>query len=403
MNTSDNHNDPLEQFFRDKAEEFDITYREKDWQDLEKRLDHQQAIASYQKRIRWIAAAAVFIVSVLGYFIYDNTTRLSKLDEQIIQNDSSQIVPDSTMRQDSNPALPQTGNPENLASNQSVSTSSDSTSERIIAEQTTHPVENIIPSSKDKHEQITRQDFQIATLDVPKATGKSNSLPPISNKIVASLSGDNFGSNIQTEIKERNNFKSSAMSLGIVGSPDMSTVGKLSNFDQPGYKFGLSVSYALNNAFSISTGLISSKVRYTSENNYHYPSQSYLGNGNAPSQLIAECIILDIPINLEYNLITLTSSRFFITTGISNYIMLNERYQFNYSYDRQGQIDQKNLRSGKAYLLSNVNFSIGYEVDLHEHFSLRAEPFIKAPLRNVGWGEVKLYSVGSFISLRYRF
>jgi hypothetical protein len=32
------------------------------------------------------------------------------------------------------------------------------------------------------------------------------------------------------------------------------------------------------------------------------------------------------------------------------------------------------------------------------HLSLSAEPFIRVPIREVGWGNVKLYSVGSFVS-----
>ncbi|MEX2603441.1 MAG: hypothetical protein WD361_04525, partial [Gracilimonas sp.] len=96
MSEHDNHNDPLEQFFQKKAEEYDISFREKDWLDLEKKLDHQQAVRSYQRRLRWVAAASILIVSVLGYFTYQNYQQIDLLNKQLDENIASGILPDST-------------------------------------------------------------------------------------------------------------------------------------------------------------------------------------------------------------------------------------------------------------------------------------------------------------------
>ncbi len=58
---SRNNKDPIERLFQQKAEEYDISYQEKDWLKLEKRLDERdQMIAS--RRLRWFIAAAVLLL-----------------------------------------------------------------------------------------------------------------------------------------------------------------------------------------------------------------------------------------------------------------------------------------------------------------------------------------------------
>ncbi len=81
--------------------------------------------------------------------------------------------------------------------------------------------------------------------------------------------------------------------------------------------------------------------------------------------------------------------------------MLNEDYQFKYNSYASGQQQSWQERTGTRQWMSNAVFSLGYEMDLRKNISLRVEPFIKVPMREVGWGKVKLYSMGSFISVNY--
>ncbi|CAN5348470.1 hypothetical protein BH23BAC3_BH23BAC3_14340 [soil metagenome] len=74
----------------------------------------------------------------------------------------------------------------------------------------------------------------------------------------------------------------------------------------------------------------------------------------------------------------------------------------SYDGDDSGLIQNWSGRTGTRHWMSNASFSLGYELDLHPNWSLRAEPFIKTPLREVGWSNVKLFSAGSLVSLYYR-
>ena len=83
--------------------------------------------------------------------------------------------------------------------------------------------------------------------------------------------------------------------------------------------------------------------------------------------------------------------------------MLKENYKFNYYRNDDGLDESWSGPTGTVHLLSNAGFSVGYELDLHHNWSLSAEPFLKLPLRTVGRADAGLYSLGSFVSLNYRF
>jgi hypothetical protein len=193
----------------------------------------------------------------------------------------------------------------------------------------------------------------------------------------------------------------SGFEFGLIVSPDISTIGGISNFYEPGYKLGVTAGYRINDRFTVSGGLIHSSVKYSSGSQYYDPP-AYWNPGGTPSGIIAQCFILDIPLTVKYDVMQFENSRFFATGGLSSYVMLSEDYRFDYNGYSQGQVTTKNERSGKAHLFSNAGFSIGYEYDLHQNWSLKAEPFIKVPLKEVGWGNVKLYTLGTFVSVSYK-
>ncbi|MDZ7721224.1 MAG: hypothetical protein U5K72_20545 [Balneolaceae bacterium] len=88
MSDEQNHNDPLERLFRKKAEEYNISYREEDWLKLEKQLDARDMKLYYRRRLRWLAAAAILIFSLIGYYTVQNHNKINELTEQLNQNEA---------------------------------------------------------------------------------------------------------------------------------------------------------------------------------------------------------------------------------------------------------------------------------------------------------------------------
>ncbi|HTJ49238.1 MAG TPA: hypothetical protein VL443_07255, partial [Cyclobacteriaceae bacterium] len=51
---------------------------------------------------------------------------------------------------------------------------------------------------------------------------------------------------------------------------------------------------------------------------------------------------------------------------------------------------------------SMLNFSIGAQRQVSKRLWLQAEPFFKAPIAGVGAVNIKLVSVGAFLTLKYK-
>ncbi|MDZ7721225.1 MAG: outer membrane beta-barrel protein [Balneolaceae bacterium] len=198
------------------------------------------------------------------------------------------------------------------------------------------------------------------------------------------------------------NKAGSRIAVGVVLSPDLSTVDGVSNFDTPGFKGGVLAEYSLSKHFSLISGVAISNVKYKANGSEYNPPQAW-NNGVMPDQTSAMCVILDIPVSLKANLFNFDRSRIFATAGLSSYIMMNEDYQFQYDGNPAGMENSWSEATGTRHWFSNAGFSIGIEYDLSPTWSIRAEPHLKIPLKGVGWGDVELYSMGSFVSLNYRF
>ena len=419
------HNDPLEEFFKKKVREYDIEYKEEDWLKLEGRLDAAEATnyrKSYWKRYS-AAAAVILLLSILAYYTYEQQQRIDQLNEQITkseqvqnpQNSPIDILPDGIF-DFSSPPYPSDGqsngklNSEqrsgNLVDDSSKRQSSQSdqlstedpkqefaildSNQKFIA--LAKLSDSIKLSSRDLSHAVETIAYNANKLLPPNNTDKSTSISdPLSPRSYT-------GFNAQNKLPGR---ETPRLSIGLMGGPDLSTVGGISNFYDPGYKVGLSVEYNISKNLALSVGAIHSKVQYTASGNDYNPPGEYWSYGELPSKTVGKCLLIDIPISLKYNVVHFDHSRLFATGGVSSYIMLNEDYRFNYNSYTTGQQQRWQEQTGTRHWMSNAVFSVGYEIDLRKHISLRVEPFIKVPVREVGWANVKLYSMGSFISVNY--
>ncbi len=421
---NEQHNDPLEEFFRKKVREYDIEYKEEDWLKLERRLDAADADKnkqSYWKRYS-AAAAVILLFSVLAYYTYQQQQRIDQLNERLSrseqvtnpQNGPVVILPDGLFdfSLPDNPS--DTRSEERIPTGQSLENVADATQNNSGNSQSdVKPNKDLqqqfsLPDSYQQSVSLARmsEPTQLAVRDIhsnietPDFTG--NNLTPINPVDRSTFAGNALENsntfNVQNQLPER---QTPRFTVGLLGGPDISTAGGISDFYDPGYKIGLSVEYNLSKNLALSVGAIHSKVQYTASGNDYRPPEGYWSYGNAPEETIGRCFLIDIPITLKYNFLHFNSSRLFASGGVSSYIMLNEDYRFKYNSYAAGQQQRWQEQTGTRHWMSNAVFSLGYEMDIRKDISLRVEPFIKIPMQEVGWGNVKLYSMGSFISVNY--
>jgi len=419
MSEHNNREDKFEEFFQKKAGEYDISFREEDWLKLEKKLDLRDAEIVYRRKVRWIAAAALLIVSLLGYFTFDNYNRLNQLSQQLSDDSVNEFQQESSeeiLRNNENQlASVDEENGEFTAERKSDGADSGRVSLFLLTDPGLAVAgldDDVDQESSESGalnaEQLTKREIQ-ATQVVPglsdykrqKIYFVERAMEPTHTKITSASHTPTPSADIAGMDYENERLASSRLSLGLATSPDFSTAGSISNFYDPGYKIGFTVEYNLGSNFSFSTGIVQSMVRYTARGGDYNPS-FYWKDGIRPDEIIGECFLIDIPVTLKYNFLSFSRSRLFATAGFSSYIMLNEDYNFKYSRDDSGLIQNWSGKTGTRHWLSNASFSIGYEMDLHQNWSIRAEPFVKIPINEVGWGNVNLYSMGSFISIQYR-
>lgn len=182
-------------------------------------------------------------------------------------------------------------------------------------------------------------------------------------------------------------------------SPDVSTID-FNEINKIGTNFGLLVEYRFNRRLSFQTGVIRSLKLYDA-----YPDQ-YTWIWKMPDtpllEINATCKMLDIPMNIRYDITQRSNSRWFVGAGVTSYRMLQETYIYNYENNADPSIKWKKwVGSTGSYPLKVINISTGYEKEFRKNLTFQIEPFVKIPTAQVGFGKVNLSTLGVFFSAKY--
>jgi hypothetical protein len=204
----------------------------------------------------------------------------------------------------------------------------------------------------------------------------------------------------ESESEKNEDVESPKWAVRFGYSPDLSTVG-LKNFSKPGTAVSLLVEYAVWPKLYMQSGVIWSRKDYFALASSYTLSDKW-GYFTKPKSVDGECKVLEIPLNLRYDLFQGQNSRWFAGAGVSSYHMQNEVYKYNYENENDPQIKWREWK-GKTgwYWLSHLNVSVGYEYRFSRKLSLLAEPYVRVPLKKVGYGKVNLITTGMWLSLRY--
>lgn len=206
----------------------------------------------------------------------------------------------------------------------------------------------------------------------------------------------------------------SPLSVLLFASPDLSTIG-LKDFERPGSNAGLAVQYQLTDRLSVNTAFMYSTKRYqTYTDDYVLPSNQHLYV--LPEEIIGVCKMIDIPLNVRYDWLLRprgngrAPARWFASAGLTSYFIQHEVYTYQYANPDDPKVKNQpggwdNRAAGEpggSFGFSTLNLSVGYERPITHRLSWQVEPFMKVPLKQVGYFQVKLLSTGAFVGLRYR-
>jgi len=193
-------------------------------------------------------------------------------------------------------------------------------------------------------------------------------------------------------------FKKPRLAVTVLASADVNGVNSFSNTNA-GKNIGMLLS-ARFNKLTISTGA------YYSFKPYDMPFSSYSPNSGyrfkySPQTVTADCRMLDIPLNIDYQVFAKNKNAITVGTGISSFIMLKESYQYNYATSHVYGLSSYNVSNPDKYLFSSVNFQANYRRQINSKVGVNIMPYVKVPLNDIGYSRVKLQTVGVAVGLNW--
>ncbi len=449
--------DGLERFFQKGTQDYEFEFREEDWEKLAIRLEEEKPafpLRTYLLRLGLVVVGLLLILGGAWRFYqqaqprqvpqvqnkqitlsYDEDfPRLNQEDEKVThkQQDGSRAEVFS-----SSPDQEASGTKsveKHLPEDKSLTRPSGKPSDRITTSATPPASRNAqeqliivrekprvvdpswlalpsgLPSSSREPEPAVyeiREPDEVDVLEKPlvaslTAKGLDQAIPSLA--LDSSAVEELFVNPPESSISEKGGFSPWSLSLSL--APDLSSVG-ISDYTDPGQKIGLSVEYAISRRWRISVGALYATKKYQAgAEAYEVPEGFWYSqaNGNIPETIAANCKVIDIPLNVKFYLKPEGRHRFYASTGLSSYLLLREDYQYDYGVeDTKSWPTEWHISNENRHFFGLANFSLGYEFSLNPNWALQVEPFLKTPLSRVGWGRVNLYSVGTFVNLKYQF
>jgi len=194
--------------------------------------------------------------------------------------------------------------------------------------------------------------------------------------------------------------KTNSFAFTFSAGPDVSAAGA-DKLGRTKLLAGLGFQYTIKDRFSIRTGFYSSRKVYSaSAAEYHAPPAFYTYYPYL-EKVDADCKVYEIPLSVTYNFSRSARKNWFVSTGLSSYLMKKETYNYYYKTSPTGttRTREYTLLDQNKHYFSVMTISGGYQRTINKSISLTAEPYVKLPLSGVGYGKVDLNSAGIMFTL----
>ena len=250
--------------------------------------------------------------------------------------------------------------------------------------------DELVKSNPDQNKQDGKPSVPVVDKKEDVAvTNKAEDLPAENAKA---------GKNAATKKNSKQN--NSRFAIGLLTGIDKSSIHSVSD-NNFGYSVGLTGQYNISKRWSVNTGLIYTKKEYTAAGDDYHPPKHYWTYYVDLKKVSGDCQMLEIPLNVRYNINQNTKSQWFASTGLSTYLMLNQNYRYYYNFTGVPSERDWNRSADTTHFLSILNISGGFEKSISRTLSLQAEPYLKIPLSGMGFGQMDINSYGLYLTLKY--
>ncbi|WP_419698388.1 hypothetical protein [Mucilaginibacter sp. NFX135] len=429
----------LDQLFKDglSGSEDHIAFREEDWASMERLLDNKPGKKAVIGRIVYYSAAiAAILLLAAGLFFFNRNDKAEKPKDELAVKPKIKTDTQIPVQKDNGPNnLPvakdsvKNVNPdnENLVKN-NANGGKNETGSALGVNPGKHNQQNNVPvdqnpvntvnsnvpgnkTTKDSSDQnkVSSVNDQNKVIDPTKiASTKDQKQNDLAVNPTNANQPDTAGKvtvPVQQTKKDKPSLKpilrtGSRFTLAILAAPDLNAVNSFSR-NQVGTNFGLQLGIHLSKKFSITTGA-SYAVKPYQASGSQYNSANWQGvpAANLPDYVTANCKVLDIPLNLNYQFYAKGRNKFAIGSGLSSYIMLRENYHFEFADGMKPSYDIQ-VAGRNQHWLGVLNLNATYERRINSKFSTIIQPYMKLPVTGIGVGRVDLRSTGVAVGVSW--
>jgi hypothetical protein len=178
---------------------------------------------------------------------------------------------------------------------------------------------------------------------------------------------------------------------GLMAGLDLSSVHFTSL--KAGATKGVIMGYAFNKKWSVETGVFWDSKRYHANGEYFQPSGYILPAGINMLAVKGENKMYEWPVNIRYTIVP-NKNRLFATAGLSSYFMKQENYEYEYEQNGQYSKSYASYSNQTKNMFSVINLSMGYTWSLGTIGDIRVEPYVKLPVKKLGFNNMPIMSTG---------
>jgi hypothetical protein len=431
---------------KEAADHYHPEYDDTAWQKMEQLLDEHLPVEKKRKRLFFLIPLALFIgclLLLIGLYNWKNNKPFqnglskNKTEKATVTNpanDSKKITEQTSLeskknvatiskekkvieKSNTNSVRPKSVNTQPVSSsvNQQNRNAVSATENDLSVKQIDESKKEAAIAKENNRDEINHEESSISEKTIQE--NKSNVLTPDEkdnkvgeekssrqNEMVAQNNIAKTGKPATKNISKKTNKTTYSFAnnfgVSISAGPDISGVhdnkiGKLT------LAYGAGISYAISKKLNLRTGFYLSKKIYSVDpKDYKIPAGS-LGNYEYLQNVDANCKVYEIPVKLDYNFGKTKNHNWFVSGGLSSYLMKKENYQYYFKtptgqvYDKDWGISNKN-----KHFFSVLSVSGGYQYSLNKQFSIIAEPYVNLPLTGIGAGKVKLNSGGILFTIK---
>jgi len=256
--------------------------------------------------------------------------------------------------------------------------------------------ETLANNSRPGAETLVATNYDVLANGIPGSNQYVVSTP-VESKDIVSNSYKPAPVKTENTVTKLGFVKRPQLALTFLGAPELNSAGSLGNA-KSGTNVGLLFSAGIFNKLTVSTGANYSVKPYNTDIADYHTTYKFKTN---PSDIEADCRVLDMPINLDYQIYNKHKNKFSIGTGLSSYIMLHESYNYYYSDPTtKGPVAFTVPQSGK-YFFGIMNLQATYQRQINSKVGLSIEPYMKLPLTSIGYSQAKLQTAGVAVGLNW--